>query len=154
MKLTKRQTEVAQAKALLYGVEFNGLQEMPGNKAPKYTWTDIVTGGTFLTDTLKKLPEKVRSVRKKFANPRRKKSGAAVKAAIRLSERFHGKSPRFSSKVNLTWPEVVTAIGHCARLDYLSDKFDGRPRIYFHDFEEFPAVYANPDPQPDRKSVV
>jgi hypothetical protein len=154
MKLTKRQTGAAEEKALLYGVEFNGLQEMPGNKAAKYTWTDIVTGGTFLTGTLKELPGKVRSVRKKFANPLRAKKGRAVKAAARLSERFYGKRARFSSSINLIWPEAVTALGHCARLDYLSDKFDGIPRIYYHDFEEFPIVYANPEPQPGGNTML
>jgi len=161
MNLTKRQTAAAEEKALLYGVRFKGMQETY-RKFPKYNWTDLVTGGDFLTQTLKELPGKVRAHRKTFENPKAKKqsakasgrAGQARARAERLSELFHGSPPRFSKTVDLNWPEAVTALGHCARLDYLSDKFDGKPRIYFHDFREFPEVYAVPGKQPGGKTML
>lgn len=157
MKLTARQISAAEAKALLYGVSFDGLQEMPKNRSPKYTWTDLVTGGTFLTDTIRALPEKVRSVRKTFVNPRRKtksSKAAAVKAAARLSKRFYGQTPRFGRSVNIKWPKAVSCLGHCAQLDYLSDKFDRELRIYSHEFDEFPEIYADPRKQPGGKTML
>lgn len=68
MNVTERQIEAARSKADLYGVRFEGLQEMPHNRPPRYTWTDLVTGNTFLTQTIKDLPPAVIATREKYAN--------------------------------------------------------------------------------------
>jgi len=37
-------------------------------------------------------------------------------------------------------------IGHCAQIDYLSDKWDHKLRQYFHEFDQPPEIYATAAP--------
>lgn len=149
MKLTQKLTKAAQEKADLYGVRFDGFQERPGGKAPAYTWTDLVTGTTFVTPTIGELPGKLIQSRRKFANPKR-----SMKKAVELSRRFYGLAPRQIRRVNITWPRALVCIGAGARIDYISDKFDGKVRRYFHEFEKEALVYIPDYPQPDGKNLI
>lgn len=74
--------------------------------------------------------------------------------AADLSKRFHGPPPRYRKRVNLNWPKAVASLGRCMRLDYLSDKFDGKRRVYRHDFGDPPDVYAAPGKQPGGKTML
>lgn len=85
----------------------------------------------------------------KAANP-----DPALDQAVRLSKAFHGFDPRSIKKVNVEWPKALVLLGPCVRLDYYSDKFDGKGRIYFHEFEKPAAVYAAESVQPDGTSLL
>lgn len=67
----------------------------------------------------------------------------AVAQAAMLSQRFHGLPPRRVSRVKITWPKALVLIGHVVQLDYLSDKEDGKVRIYTHDFDKPPRLFAS-----------
>ena len=94
-------------------------------------------------------PGRVRNVCPKAANP-----AEAVNKAMRLSKSFHGFDPRRIKGVDLDWPKALVCLGPCVRLDYYSDKHDGKPRIYFHEFEKPAAVYAAESPQPDGTNLL
>lgn len=91
----------------------------------------------------------LKKVAKKNPCPKRANLARQDSNAIRLSKRFHGKSPRWRRRIRIDWPERLTRLGACTRLDYLSDKFDGRHRIYFHKFKKAPELYADPNGQHD-----
>lgn len=151
MKVTTAQKRAAQQKGDLYGVRFDGMWEMSPKKAPKYSWTDLITQGSFTTDTIKELPEKIMALRKKFANPNKNKS---LKKAVKLSRKFYGFDPRKIKKVNITWPRALVSIGAAAQINYISDKFDGKMREYFHNFENKAVVYVGDTPQKDGTSLI
>lgn len=87
----------------------------------------------------------------KQANPTT--NGELIDAA-RLSEKFHGFKPRRISQANITWPRALVRIGACAQVDYVSDKFDGKLRQYYHEFEKACHVYAFPRPQADGSNAL
>lgn len=60
--------------------------------------------------------------------------------ALRLSRRFFGMNPRGRRSIAVRWPKAVTQLGICTRLEYASDKFDGKLRVYFHDFKRPPVL--------------
>lgn len=150
MSLTERQRQAAEYKASLYGVRFEGMQPKKG-KFPRYTWTDLVTGDTFLTQTIKGLPDKIIAVRKRFANSKR---GSQTAQALELSRKFYGFDPRTITKVNLEWPRSLVCIGAAAQVDYVSDKFDGVVRRYFHEFKSGAVVYVGATPQKDGSNLI
>lgn len=78
----------------------------------------------------------------------------AVDQAIKLSKRFHGFDPRRLQSVDIVWPKALVLIGRCLRIDYLCDKFDGKDRIYFHEFKNQCVVYAGESPQKDGTSLL
>lgn len=78
----------------------------------------------------------------------------ALDRAVALSKQFHGFDPRRIKKVNIEWPRALMLLGPCVRVDYYSDKFDGKGRIYYHDFEKPAAVYAAESPQPDGTNLL
>jgi len=52
------------------------------------------------------------------------------------------------------WPQTLIQIGLCAQVDYVSDKWDGTVRRYYHEFDLGKAkrpclLFAAPDPQAD-----
>ena len=86
--------------------------------------------------------------------PRQNVSRETVKQAAGLSKRFHGLHPRRLSKVRITWPKALVLIGHVVRLDYLSDKDDGKPRIYTHDFGSPVQVFASGSARSGQKNLL
>jgi len=83
-------------------------------------------------------------------NPCHKQNpSAAVKKALALSERFHQLVPRRIKMVKINWPKALMQIGGCVQINYLSDKFDGKPREYFHRFEGPAVVYTGERLQAD-----
>lgn len=86
----------------------------------------------------------------KTANP----GSRALNQALDLSRRFHGAKPRKVREINFRAPQSLVSIGQCAQLDYVSDKFDGRRRRYFHEFEQPCTVLADPQRQADGQSLI
>lgn len=84
----------------------------------------------------------------KTANP------SQTAAAAELSRKFHQLEPRFQTDVKLEWPKALTAIGDCAQVDYISDKFDGKARQYFHKFKKPCRIYAAPKKLPDGQRML
>jgi hypothetical protein len=78
----------------------------------------------------------------------------ALRSAIELSKKFHGFDPRKIKRVGITWPKALAVLGACARVDYLCDKHDGKPRVYYHNFEKQCELYAAPGSQPDGSSLL
>lgn len=74
--------------------------------------------------------------------------------AIGLSRRFHGLRPRRRKRLSVHWPKALTSLGRCARLDYLSAKYDGRLRAYFHEFDEPPDLFVAPGRQPGGRTML
>lgn len=71
----------------------------------------------------------------KEKNPDQAKVKREIQAAAKLSEVFHQLAPRYLNKVKIDWPKALTCLGGCAQVNYISDKFDGKPREYYHQFE-------------------
>ena len=78
----------------------------------------------------------------------------ALARAVKLSKRFHHFDPRTVSKFHVDWPKALTCIGAGVRIDYLCDKFDGKPRVYFHEFENLATVYVGDKPQADGTNLL
>jgi hypothetical protein len=82
-----------------------------------------------------------------------------VARALDRSEVFHGKPPRRIRRVRIKYPKAVVLLGACAQLDYVSDKWDGKLRRYFHEFKlsdpKRPClVFASATPQPDGSNLL
>ncbi len=94
--------------------------------------------------------------RRKKTDPRLRTSANpdTTNRAIDLSKKFHGLVPRRVRNVKIDWPKNLVLIGGCARLEYLSDKTDGKVRLYYHDFEKWAAVYAAPTAQPGGQNML
>jgi hypothetical protein len=94
--------------------------------------------------------------RRKKTNPRLRTSANpdTTNRAIDLSEKFHGLVPRRIRRTDVKWPLNLVLIGGCARLEYLSDKTDGKVRLYYHDFEGPAQVYAAPITQPGGRNML
>lgn len=86
--------------------------------------------------------------------PRQNVSRATIERAARLSQRFHGLRPRRVDKVRITWPKALVLIGNVVRLDYLSDKEDGKQRIYTHDFGSPVQVFASGSARSGQKNIL
>jgi len=82
------------------------------------------------------------------------KTRKAIAQAAMLSRRFHGLRPRRLSNVRITWPKALVLIGHVARIDYLSDKEDGKMRLYTHDFDRPVQVFASGSAKSGRKNIL
>ena len=77
-----------------------------------------------------------------------------VERAAGLSRKFHGAAPRIVKHIDFRSPKCLALIGSCAQLDYVSDKWDGKRRQYYHKFEKPCLVLADPDPQPDGSRLI
>ena len=75
-------------------------------------------------------------------------------AALELSEKFHGYQPRRIKNTKITWPRSLVRIGACAQIDYVSDKFDGKLRRYYHEFVKPCEIYAVPNRQADGTNIL
>jgi hypothetical protein len=81
-------------------------------------------------------------------------SPSPVERAAGLSKKFHGAAPRVVKHIDFRPPQCLALIGSCAQLDYVSDKWDGKKRQYYHKFEKPCLVMADPDPQPDGSRMI
>lgn len=82
------------------------------------------------------------------------KNPSPVERASKLSKKFHGAAPRTVKHIDFRSPKCLALIGSCAQLDYISDKWDGKRRQYYHKFEKPCLVMADPDPQPDGSRLI
>ncbi len=102
------------------------------------------------TDRPGPIPKK-RNTCPRTANPR---LSPAVKRAAKLSADFHGAPPRKLKYLDIEWPRALVRLGRCARVDYVSDKFDGKTRQYFHDFEGEASLFTAERPLPGGHSCL
>jgi hypothetical protein len=74
--------------------------------------------------------------------------------AVELFAEFYKRRPKAIHHVEIVWPKALTQIGLCAQVDYVSNKYDGKPRRYYHKFKQPCWVYAAPNPQPDGDNLL
>lgn len=76
---------------------------------------------------------------------------AATRKAVEKSKEFFGFFPRGLKTTKIEWPTDLVIIGAAAQLNYVSDKFDGKMREYFHRFDakNRTVVLLDADEQPD-----
>ncbi len=136
--------------ARLYGLDYVGRKRLPRRRV--YEFTDVLTANTLLVRKLSQLPTAVlRSRAPGFEADLRKRARAQ---AVELSEKFYDMPPRFKGKIDLEWPTALVSLGPCAQVDYISDKWDGIVRRYFHEFEDSAVLYADAEPQPDGTRIL
>jgi len=85
---------------------------------------------------------------------KRKNPDPALEKALIRSEEFHGLPPRHVKHTDITFPKALVLIGDCAQIDYISDKFDGKLRRYFHEFDHDCQVFTGEKPQPDGSNLL
>ena len=78
----------------------------------------------------------------------------ALKRALRLSREFFEFEPREVKAIDIDWPKALVCLGACPQVDYISDKFDGVVRHYYHEFEEPCQVFAGESPQKDGSNIL
>ena len=85
-----------------------------------------------------------------------KRKSRALRKALAKSEEFFGATPRRIKKIELDYPKTLVQIGVCPRVDYVSDKWDSKLRLYFHNFDSdnMPVILAAPDPQPNGDNMI
>lgn len=86
-------------------------------------------------------------------NPTSKGKKALVRAAQR-SEKFFQMLPREVRRVNIKMPRALASLGHCSQVNYVNDKFDGKLREYFHQFEGPTEIFVGDSPQPDGSELI
>lgn len=69
--------------------------------------------------------------------------------ARKLSAEFHEFEPRKLHRYEYAWPKSLVSLGRCAQVDYVCDKFDGKVRRYFHEFEGLSELLVDPESQSD-----
>lgn len=75
--------------------------------------------------------------------------------ALKKSELFYGFTPRRVRKLKLNLNvKALVSLGNCAQVDYVNDKWDGKVRRYFHEFEQPARVLFVPEPQADGNNVL
>jgi len=79
---------------------------------------------------------------------------AAVKKAVKISKEFFQFKPRKIKKVKFNSPKALTHLGECSQVNYINDKFDGKFREYFHEFENKPQLFAADRPQPNGSQML
>ena len=79
----------------------------------------------------------------------------ALSKAIKKSELFFGFTPRRVRKLKLDLKvKALVSLGNCAQVDYVNDKWDGKTRRYFHEFEQPARLLFVPEPQADGSNVL
>jgi len=84
---------------------------------------------------------------KKFIKP-------AVKKAMDLSRKFYGFDPRRINRRKIVWPKSLVVLGSCAQIDYVSDKYDGKDKQYYHEFAGPCVLLGSPDAQQNGESML
>jgi len=79
---------------------------------------------------------------------------AAVQRAVRRSKSFWGFTPRKIDRIRLTWPGALVNLGRCSQVNYVSDKYDGELREYFHKFEGNVEIFAADSAQADGREII
>jgi len=126
--------------AKLYGLAFVSRKRSHGRVS--FRFTDLLTGRPVLGRNLSQLAAAVVANRETGFTHLVKQ--AALKQAVKLSEKFHRQAPRFERKIHIDWPDSLTSLGVCARVDYIADKWsDGLVR-YWHEFEGPAMLLADP----------
>ena len=85
---------------------------------------------------------------------RARRIGKALKAALEKSAEFHGRAPKAILRKKLQVPKAMIRIGVCAQVDYVSNKWDGKFRRYFHEFEGEPEIYATAKPSSNGENML
>lgn len=75
---------------------------------------------------------------------RRKKSAKKIKPPVKQYLDFHHKTAAKRINDTIEIPKELIFIGNAVSLIYESDKFDGKKRLYKHDFKKHGAVLAKP----------
>ncbi len=73
----------------------------------------------------------------------------ALQRAEKLSADFYELEPRKLHRYEYAWPKSLVSLGRCAQVDYVCDKFDGKVRRYFHEFEGLSELLVDPESQSD-----
>lgn len=96
---------------------------------------------------LKSMIEKVIPKKKTFIkNPARKKTAAKKQRSPEKQYKdFHHKTGHKSITDTIDIPDKFIHIGKAVSLIYESDKFDGKPRLYKHDFKKHGNILAKPE---------
>ena len=84
----------------------------------------------------------------------RKRIKPETKKALALSKAFYGFDPRSLKRRNITWPKALVFLGACPQVDYITDKFDGKKRQYYHEFKRPTLIFAGPTPQKNGDNVL
>jgi len=135
----------AEKYAILYGLTFDGRKRIKTKM--RLVFTDLLTGNTILVSGLNVLADAVRKSRSGGLSKDAKTIGR--ERALELSEQFHGFKPRTIQQIKVEWPKSLVCLGPAARVDYISDKFDGTVRRYWHEFDDGSVLYTDPELQPD-----
>jgi hypothetical protein len=77
-----------------------------------------------------------------------------LQTAVNLFETFHERDPKRVSRVRIDWPKALVQIGNCAQIDYISNKYDGRSRRYYHEFKQPCYVFVGARPQGDGDNLI
>jgi len=75
-------------------------------------------------------------------------------AAVEMSRKFYGFDPRNIKNLNIVWPKSLVCLGACAQVDYVTDKYDGVVRQYFHEFDGPCVLLASPKPQKNGQNML
>ena len=78
----------------------------------------------------------------------------ALNAAWALSRKFFGFDPRKVTDITIGVPKALTMLGTCSQVNYLCDKYDGKPREYWHRFEGAAVLAAVPGKLKDGSSMI
>lgn len=77
-----------------------------------------------------------------------------INAAKKLSSRFYWMKPRRVKALEIQWPKSLVMIGVCPEINYVSDKFDGVVKQYFHEFEDLPIVMIGVPRQKNGENLI
>ena len=138
----------AEKYATLYGLTFDGRKRI--DTKMRLVFTDLLTGNTLFVAGLNRLASAVLLNRSVGFGERA--AVAARDRALEVSERFYGFKPRNIRRIDVEWPDSLACLGPAARVDYISDKFDGKVRRYWHEFDGEAVLFCDPEQQPDGSS--
>jgi len=140
----------AEKYAILYGLTFDGKKRIKTKM--RLVFSDLLTGNTIIVSGVNVLADAVRKSRSGGLSKDSKTIGR--ERALELSEKFYGFQPRSIQEIKVEWPKSLVCLGPAARVDYISDKFDGTVRRYWHEFDDGAVLYADPESQPDGSTIL
>ena len=84
---------------------------------------------------------------KKHSRRSKKLAKKEFEKAIKLSKKFFGFDPRRVSEIEIDkMPRTLVHLGQCSQVNYISDKYDGEFREYFHMFEGSSHLFTPAEP--------